>query len=332
MDMQALIFDCDGVLVDTERDGHRVAFNQAFEAAGIDRIWSVERYGELLHTAGGKERMIRDFNEVGWPGVEAERTALIQSLHLRKTDLFMDLIAAGSLPLRPGVGRMVDAALAADMQVAVCSTSNERAVAAVVQVLLGPGRAARIRIFAGDAVAKKKPDPAIYTLAATTLNLDPAACMVIEDSHIGLTAARAAGMHCIVTKSTYTADENFAGADRVVADLDAGIDLTLCKTLVTSESFMPLTVIASLKAKPGQEAALFAELSSLIAPTRAETGCILYEMHRSHETPGWFIFNELWESRPLWDAHMAAPHLSAFSAKQDALVESWELFSGEKAA
>ena len=95
---------------------------------------------------------------------------------------------------------------------------------------------------------------------------------------------------------------------------------------------MPLTVIASLKAKPGQEAALFAELKALVAPTRAEAGCILYEMHRSHENPGWFIFNELWESRPLWDEHMAAPHLTAFSAKQDALVESWELFSGEKAA
>ena len=57
--MQALIFDCDGVLVDTERDGHRVAFNQAFAQLGIDCVWSIERYGELLGTAGGKERMRR---------------------------------------------------------------------------------------------------------------------------------------------------------------------------------------------------------------------------------------------------------------------------------
>ena len=331
MQMQALIFDCDGVLVDTERDGHRVAFNQAFAALGIDRNWSVERYAELLHTAGGKERMTRDFNEVGWPVPEVDRTALIQSLHLRKTDLFMDLIAAGSLPLRSGVARLVDQAIAAGLPIAVCSTSNERAVQTVIDVMLGAARARHITLFAGDIVAKKKPDPAIYTLAATTLNLDPAACVVIEDSHIGLTAARAAGMHCIVTKSAYTADEDFSGADRIVADLDAGIDLTLCKSLVSQEKTMPLTVIASLKAKPGQEAALFAELNALVAPTRAEAGCILYEMHRSHENPGWFIFNELWESRPLWDEHMAAPHLTAFSAKQDALVASWELFSGEKA-
>ena len=229
--MQALIFDCDGVLVDTERDGHRVAFNQAFAALGIDRIWSVERYRELLHTAGGKERMTRDFNEAGWPVAEADRKALIQSLHLRKTDLFMELIAAGSLPLRPGVARLVDAAIAAGLPVAVCSTSNERAVQAVIDTMLGAARARHITLFAGDMVAAKKPDPAIYTLAATTLNLDPAACVVIEDSHIGLSAARAAGMHCIVTKSAYTEHEDFTGADRVVPDLDAGIDLTLCKSL-----------------------------------------------------------------------------------------------------
>ena len=232
MDMQALIFDCDGVLVDTERDGHRVAFNQAFAALGIDRNWSVERYGELLHTAGGKERMTRDFDEVGWPVAEADRKLLIQSLHLRKTDLFMDLISAGDLPLRPGVARLVDEAIAAGLPVAVCSTSNERAVQAVIDTMLGAARARHITLFAGDMVAAKKPDPAIYSLAATTLGLDPAACVVIEDSHIGLTAARAAGMHCIVTKSAYTVDEDFRHAARIVADLDAGIDLTLCKSLI----------------------------------------------------------------------------------------------------
>jgi|GEM_PF-56095 len=330
MKMQALIFDCDGVLVDTERDGHRVAFNAAFLATGLATEWSEDRYGTLLTTGGGKERMRRHFDETGWP--EGDRDALIQKLHHTKTDFFMEIIEGGALPLRPGVERLVDAALDAGVQVAVCSTSNERAVTSVVRVLLGPARAARIHIFAGDAVAKKKPDPAIYTLAATTLGLNVAACVVIEDSHIGLTAARAAGMRCIVTKSAYTQDENFSGADKVVPDLDAGIDLSFCKSLVSQGNPIPLTVIASLRAKPGQEEALFEALSSLIAPTRAEKGCLLYEMHRSHENPGWFIFNELWESRALWDVHMAAQHLTDFSATQDALVESWQLFSGEKAA
>jgi HAD superfamily hydrolase (TIGR01509 family) len=234
-EMQALIFDCDGVLVDTERDGHRAAFNAAFRAEGLATVWPEDRYGELLTTGGGKERMRRHYDETGWPVAEPDRDALILRLHLAKTDLFMQLIEQGALPLRPGVARMVDAALAAGLKVAVCSTSNERAVATVVRVMLGKDRAARITIFAGDAVARKKPDPAIYTLAAATLGLTPAACVVIEDSNIGLRAARGAGMRCIVTRSTYTRDEDFTGADRVVDDLDQGIDLDLCRALTRQE-------------------------------------------------------------------------------------------------
>jgi HAD superfamily hydrolase (TIGR01509 family) len=230
-DMGALIFDCDGVLVDTERDGHRIAFNTAFQEAGLGVEWSVERYGELLTTGGGKERMRRHFDECGWPETD-DRDALISGLHVAKTDIFMRLIEAGKLPLRPGVARMVDAALEAQLVVAVCSTSNERAVEAVVKTLLGPERAEKMNIYAGDIVSRKKPDPAIYTLAAESLGLDPADCVVIEDSHIGLTAAKAAGMCCIVTLSTYTADEDFTGADRIVPDLDCGIDLATCRSIV----------------------------------------------------------------------------------------------------
>lgn len=328
-DMQALIFDCDGVLVDTERDGHRVAFNQAFAALGLATEWSVDRYGELLTTGGGKERMRRHFDEIGWPAGQ-EPEALIARLHKVKTDLFMQLIETGALPLRPGVARMVDAALAAGMKVAVCSTSNERAVETVVRVLLGPDRAARITIFAGDVVAQKKPDPAIYTLAATTLGLTPAACVVVEDSHIGLRAAKAAGMRCLVTQSTYTHDEDFSIADRVVADLDQGVTLPLMQALAQQETPMPLTVIATLRAKKGLEGRLFAELHSLLAPTQAEDGCIIYEMHRSHDEVGTFKFYEQWENRPKWEAHMKTPHLVAFAAKQADLADSWELFVGEK--
>lgn len=217
--MQALIFDCDGVLVDTERDGHRVAFNAAFKAIGWDTEWSVERYGELLTTAGGKERMRRHFDEKGWPVPEAERDAAIASLHKLKTDLFMELIETGALPLRAGVARIVDEAIAAKLKIAVCSTSNERAVQAVVDKMLGAKRSQHIKVFAGDIVAKKKPDPAIYNLAAQDLGLDPKKCVVVEDSNNGLRAAKAANMNCIVTISSYTAEEDFKLADRVVPEL-----------------------------------------------------------------------------------------------------------------
>jgi len=236
MTMEALIFDCDGVLVDTERDGHRVAFNAAFADAGLDLSWSVERYGELLTTGGGKERMVRHFNETGWPKGFDDKNALIALLHKKKTELFTRLIEAGALPLRPGVERLVDEALGAGLTIAVCSTSNEKSVRAIVEQLLGVTRAPKITIFAGDIVAAKKPDPAIYTLAAETLGLKPARCVVIEDSHIGLSAAKAALMNCIVTMSPYTAEEDFASADRVVSDLDQGITLEVCQSLVALRS------------------------------------------------------------------------------------------------
>ncbi|CAN7273837.1 HAD-IA family hydrolase [Rhizobium sp. LjRoot30] len=235
--MQALIFDCDGVLVDTERDGHRVAFNRAFAELGIDCEWSVERYGELLLTAGGKERMVRHFNETGWPVGHPDRDALIAAIHKLKTDIFMRLIGEGGLPLRPGIARIVDEAIAEGIVLAVCSTSNEKAVQAVVDVMLGPQRSKKISVFAGDIVAKKKPAPDIYTLAATQLGLAPALCMVIEDSNNGLRAAKAAAMRCIVTISSYTGDEDFSLADRIVADLDGGkVDIAACRAVIEGSS------------------------------------------------------------------------------------------------
>jgi len=224
MGLGALIFDCDGVLADTERDGHRVAFNLAFQEQGIEEEWSVERYGKLLEIGGGKERMTGHWNEVGWPegydSVEKQQE-LVKLLHKKKTDLFMGLVEGGQMSLRPGVLRLVDEAIERGIPIAVCSTSNEKAVTAIVRVLMGSERANRIRIFAGDVVAKKKPAPDIYNLAKETLDLDPTRVVVVEDSHIGLTAAKAAGMHCIVTTSTYTSQEDFTKADAIYPDLDS---------------------------------------------------------------------------------------------------------------
>lgn len=218
--MDALIFDCDGVLVDTERDGHRVAFNRAFVEAKIAHVWNVPLYGRLLRTSGGKERMRAYFNEVGWPTPPSEQDALITRLHALKTDLFMKIIDSGELPVRSGIKRIIDEAHAAGIQLVVCSTSNERAVNGVVHRLLGPERASWFAgIFAGDVVHKKKPDPAIYQLAATRLNLDPARCVVVEDSRNGLLAAVRAGMTCIVTTSAYTVAEEFTEAAAVYPEL-----------------------------------------------------------------------------------------------------------------
>ena len=216
--MKALIFDCDGVLVDTERDGHRVAFNRAFAEAGIKAEWSVELYGELLKIAGGKERMKHYFDHRGWPPGKTAET-LIPELHKRKTAIFTALIAGGSLPLRPGITRIVDEARAAGVRLGVCTTSDPKSIDGVLD-LMGKQRKAYFEIvLAGDIVAKKKPSPDIYNLAKQRLNLDGRDCVVIEDSRNGLLAAAGAGMPCLITTSTYTLDEDFHEAARIVPEL-----------------------------------------------------------------------------------------------------------------
>ncbi|KAH9776577.1 CBBY-like protein [Citrus sinensis] len=274
----ALLFDCDGVLVDTEKDGHRISFNDTFKEKELGVTWDVDLYGELLKIGGGKERMTAYFNKTGWPekapSDEEERKQFIASLHKRKTELFMVLIEKKLLPLRPGsdqcpivmmideclvlptfsmtyyleisvffsfrvIIRLIDQALEKGVKVAVCSTSNEKAVTAIVSFLLGPERAEKIQIFAGDVVPRKKPDPAIYTLAASTLGVDPSSCVVVEDSAIGLAAAKAAGMKCIVTKSGYTAEEDFLNADAVFDCIgdppEERFDLAFCGSLLQKQ-------------------------------------------------------------------------------------------------
>eukprot|EP01025_Chloroclados_australasicus_P029252 TRINITY_DN2916_c0_g1_i2.p1 TRINITY_DN2916_c0_g1~~TRINITY_DN2916_c0_g1_i2.p1 ORF type:complete len:287 (+),score=34.60 TRINITY_DN2916_c0_g1_i2:91-951(+) len=219
---EALLFDCDGVLVDTEKDGHRVAFNNAFKQKGLSHEWGVELYGKLVEIGGGKERMTKYFSD--YEDTEPflsikdaeERKAFVKGLHLLKTDLFMQMISDGQMPLRPGVKRLINQAIENGIKVAVCSTSNERAVQTIVDVMLGPEISKVMKVFAGDVVPKKKPDPAIYLLAAEQLGASPEKCVVIEDSRIGLLAAKSAGMRCIVTKSSYTQSENFNEADVVV--------------------------------------------------------------------------------------------------------------------
>ncbi|XP_058192338.1 CBBY-like protein isoform X1 [Rhododendron vialii] len=172
----------------------------------------------------------------------------------------MALIEKKLLPLRPGVAKsvaidlffdrlhlkcdaqlqlLIDQALAKGVKVAVCSTSNEKAVSAIVSCLLGPDRAEKITIFAGDVVPRKKPDPAIYVLAATTLGVEPSSCVVVEDSAIGLAAAKAAGMKCIVTKSGYTAEEDFVNADAVFDCIgdppEERFDLAFCGSLLEKQ-------------------------------------------------------------------------------------------------
>lgn len=241
LELEAILFDCDGVLADTERDGHRPAFNIAFKNNNIEEEWGVERYGKLLEIGGGKERMTAHWNEVGWPSVipEESRQNKVKELHLEKTKIFMDLIDEGSIPLRPGVLRIVDDAIAAGVRLACCSTSNEKAVSNLIKTLMGPERAEKFQVFAGDMVKAKKPAPDVYNMAVESMGLNKNRCVIVEDTQIGVGAAVAAGISCIVTISSYSAGEDFTGAKMVVNELgddpETGVTLDTLTSLLNKQ-------------------------------------------------------------------------------------------------
>lgn len=221
----ALIFDCDGVLADTERFGHLPAFNATFEEFGLPVRWSVEDYGRLLRIAGGKERMTSMLTPAfieaaGLPSDPEALAAEVARWHARKTAIYTEMVASGALPARPGIKRIIEAAQDAGWTLAVASTSAEASVRAILEHAVGPARAGRFDlVLAGDVVAHKKPDPEIYELAIARLGVPPARTLVIEDSRNGLLAAAGADLRCLVTVNGYTEDEDMREAVLVVTSL-----------------------------------------------------------------------------------------------------------------
>ena len=217
--IKGVFFDQDGVIIDTERDGHRVSFNDTFKEFGFAFEWDVDEYHELLQVAGGKERMKHYYQTRGF-GAEVkpqELDDLIARMHKRKTAVFIELIETGRLPLRPGIRRFMKEIVAAGLKIGVCTTSNEKAAQAVAHKIL-----ADIPfdfVLAGDVVKKKKPDPEIYNLGLQRTGLKPEECIVIEDSRNGVLAAKAAAMHVVATTNAYTEKEDLHEADIVVSCL-----------------------------------------------------------------------------------------------------------------
>lgn len=223
MTLRALIFDCDGVLADTERDGHLPAFNRTFAEIGLPVEWSVEEYARLVEIGGGKERMATLFGGPlrgsRWDVDADQRSSLLSEWHRLKTEHYVGLVTSGALPGRPGVRRLAEEAIAAGCLLAVASTSAEVSVRAVLKHAVGDELAARFSVFAGDVVAAKKPAPDIYLRALADLGVPFSSSVVIEDSGIGCQAAVAAGLRVVATTSAFTEDDNFDGAAAVVSCL-----------------------------------------------------------------------------------------------------------------
>jgi HAD superfamily hydrolase (TIGR01509 family) len=214
---RALIFDVDGTLAETE-EVHRQAFNEAFVQSSIDWCWGRVVYKELLRVTGGKER-IRAFDRM-----RATKQLLSDSevaeLHRIKTARYVELVAGGGCPLRPGVEKMLAEAAACGQRLAIATTTSRANIDALLSVALGEGWADRFAaIVAGDEVPQKKPAPDVYEAVLTRLGMSSSECLAIEDSHNGLVAASLAGIPVLITRSVYFHDEDFGDALLAIDDL-----------------------------------------------------------------------------------------------------------------
>ncbi len=218
--LEALIFDVDGTLADTE-EAHRQAFNQAFCAFGLDWNWTRDAYGELLQVTGGKERISSHLDALPLATPERQRLlGLIPGIHAAKTRYYNLRVGLGRVPPRSGVGRLLNEARAAGVRLAIASTTTAENITSLISASFGQAALTWFdAIVAGDAVAKKKPAPDVYLQALARLNVPAAHAIAIEDSEIGVRAAKAAGIFTLATPSPWTRTQDFSCADLVLPSL-----------------------------------------------------------------------------------------------------------------
>ncbi|MGI9022937.1 MAG: HAD-IA family hydrolase [Acidimicrobiales bacterium] len=209
---RAVILDVDGTLVDSERHGHRVAFNEAFEAFDLPWRWDEDTYGRLLRITGGQRRLDRYLADEGVD--DRRRAELVPALHARKTEILSELVASGRIELRPGVRRLLDDLAGRGVALAVATTGSRGWVEDLLRRLLDGVDFATI--VTGDDVSARKPDPEAFTVALERLDMATHDVVVVEDSAEGLEAAVAAGLACVVIVNDYTADHDLAEAELVV--------------------------------------------------------------------------------------------------------------------
>jgi HAD superfamily hydrolase (TIGR01509 family) len=218
MALQALIFDVDGTLAETE-EMHRSAFNQAFASCGLEWNWDPPLYKKLLRVAGGKERVLHYLMSRRPQDLAAQEREIPQ-IYALKTKLYSTMVREGTLRLRPGVKRLIEEARTAGIRLAIATTTNPANVDALLQRALAPsGESLFSVIVAGDEVAAKKPAPDVFDLALRRLGLRASACIAFEDSANGVMSARHAGLAVVATPHAYTYDDDFTGAASVVSTL-----------------------------------------------------------------------------------------------------------------
>ncbi|MEO8936264.1 MAG: HAD-IA family hydrolase [Burkholderiaceae bacterium] len=259
-ELRALIWDVDGTLAETERDGHRVAFNCAFEAEGLAWRWDVETYGELLKVAGGMERLIHDMGgRPDAPASDVARADLARVLHRRKNRCYAEMLDAQPIALRPGVLRMMDECGMSGIDQAIATTTSRGNLVALLDAsMAGDWRSRFVALVCAEDAPRKKPDPQAYRNALDALGLDAPHAIAVEDSPNGLAAAHAAGIATLITRSVYFRNERFDGAAAICDDLDsrvvwqggeaAHVDVAALRALLDARRLMtPTAASASLQ-------------------------------------------------------------------------------------
>lgn len=212
--LQAVLCDVDGTLAETERDGHRVAFNAAFKACGLSWHWDEAHYGHLLRITGGRERVLHDMHaRPDAPASDDERDVLARAVHAKKNAAYADIVARGLIPIREGVASLMSQCHASGVRMGIATTTSRANVSALLKFHLGTEWAQQFAaVVCGEDVLHKKPDPAVYIQALRLLDINPINAVAIEDSPAGAAAARAAGIAVIVTRSAYFKDDTIEGA------------------------------------------------------------------------------------------------------------------------
>ncbi len=251
MALEALIFDVDGTLANTERDGHLVAFNLAFKELGLDWVWSNELYHKLLDVTGGQLRIKHYLKVYNTEFEHDDVDALAASIHALKTKIYVRLMDEGAVPLRPGVERLFHEARDAGLRLAIATTTTPANVDALIANTLGHEALDWFEVIgAGDVVPKLKPAGDIYHWVLDRMNIDPKNCIAFEDSHNGIVSATDANLKTLITINEYTESHEFDGAMVILNNLgEPNKPFTMLKGEPTNATYVNVEYLQELHAK-----------------------------------------------------------------------------------